>query len=152
MERLSKVGQWTSQIDDVRSFRKNERQIVLPLCNRRFQVGQHPLFSANKVSRFDPCTPTKSPGIACQKTPGTSSAFNGKQVRLAKGRENEKAVRDAFYKQMANESGSRVAARRALHRGMPPVLIFVAEHDLPILRMALSVSRHVPRFAPNKTA
>ena len=31
--------------------------------------------------------------------------INGKQVRLAKGRENEKAARDAFYKLMANGSG-----------------------------------------------
>ena len=31
--------------------------------------------------------------------------FNGRQVRLAKGRDNEKAARDAFYKLMANGSG-----------------------------------------------
>ncbi len=30
--------------------------------------------------------------------------FNGKQVRLAKGQDNEKAARDAFYKLMANGS------------------------------------------------
>ena len=31
--------------------------------------------------------------------------FNGRQVRLAKGRDNEKAAREAFYKLMANGSG-----------------------------------------------
>lgn len=31
--------------------------------------------------------------------------FNGRQVRLAKGRDNEKAARDAFYKLMASGSG-----------------------------------------------
>jgi hypothetical protein len=31
--------------------------------------------------------------------------INGRQVRLAKGRDNEKAARDAFYKLMANGSG-----------------------------------------------
>ncbi len=31
--------------------------------------------------------------------------FNGKQVRLAKGRHNEKAARDAFYKLMASGTG-----------------------------------------------
>ena len=31
--------------------------------------------------------------------------FHGKQVRLTKGRDNEKAARDAFYKLMASGSG-----------------------------------------------
>ena len=31
--------------------------------------------------------------------------FNGRQVRLAKGRDNEKAAQQAFYKLMANGSG-----------------------------------------------
>ena len=31
--------------------------------------------------------------------------FNGRQVRLAKGHDNEKAAQQAFYKLMANGSG-----------------------------------------------
>ena len=40
--------------------------------------------------------------------------IGGRQVRLAKGKDNEKAARDAFYKLMANGSGKLPAPNPAL--------------------------------------